>query len=59
MSDPTWPWRRRLLLANGVVFWNSFIVFGVVPMGIAATAVHFILVVAHTAAFAAPRELVE
>ena len=135
MTDPTWPWRRRLLLANGVfliviggvqvifelaayyagagpygyifsespyvlgwveahglafligmllclvaardgrrfwhalaaavhtllgaanlLFWHSFVAFGVVAMGIAATVVHVVLVAAHIAALVVSRE---
>jgi uncharacterized membrane protein len=135
MNDPMWPWRRRLLVANGVfliviggvqvifelaayyagagpygsiftespyaigwveahglafiigvlllvvaardgrrfwhvlaaavhaflgtanlLFWDSFVVFGVVPMGIAATVVHFVLVAAHVGAYTVSRE---
>jgi hypothetical protein len=135
MNDPMWPWRRRLLLANGVflivvggvqvvfelaayyasagpygylfeespyvigwveahglafviglllllvaardgrrfwhvlgaavhtllgtanlVFWDSFVVFGVVPMGIAATVAHFVLVAAHIGALVVSRD---
>ena len=39
-----------------LVFWNSFIVFGMLPMGVAATVVHFVLVVAHIGAFIASRD---
>jgi hypothetical protein len=38
------------------VFWNSFIVFDMVPMGVAATVVHFVLVAAHIGAFVVARE---
>jgi hypothetical protein len=134
VTDPTWPWRRRLFLANGVflvvvggvqvmfellayyagvgpygdkfadspyvvgwleahglaviigvllltvaarddrrfwhvlaavvhaflgtanlVFFQGFIAWGMVPAGVAATVVHFVLVVAHTAGFVVSR----
>jgi hypothetical protein len=57
--------RRRLLLAAAVhallgtanlLFWDSLVAFGMVPMGIAATVVHFVLVAAHITAFIASRE---
>jgi hypothetical protein len=41
---------HTLLGTANLVFWNSFIVFGMVPMGVAATVVHFVLVAAHVAA---------
>lgn len=44
---------HTLLGTANLVFWNSFIVFGMVPMGIAATVVHFVLVAAHVAALVA------
>jgi hypothetical protein len=37
------------------VFWDSFVVFGMVPMGIAATVVHFVFVIAHIGALVASR----
>jgi len=46
---------HTLLFAANLVFWNSFIVFGMVPMGAAATVVHFVLVAAHVAAFVVSR----
>jgi len=47
---------HTLLGAANLVFWASFVVFGMVPMGIAATVVHFVLVAAHFGAFVASRE---
>ena len=47
---------HTILGTANLVFWNSFVVFGMVPMGIAATAVHFVLVAAHTGAFVVSRE---
>lgn len=37
-----------LLGTANLVFWSSFVVFGVVAMGVAATVVHVVLVAAHT-----------
>ena len=39
-----------LLGTANVVFWSSFTTFGVVPMGIAATAAHAVFVLAHATA---------
>jgi hypothetical protein len=50
---------HTLLGAANLVFWNSFIVFGMVPMGIAATVVHFIFVAAHVGVFVMTREPVQ
>src|SRR5262245_57943853 len=47
---------HTLLGTANLVFWNSFIIFGMVPMGIAATVVHFIFVVAHVGVFVMTRE---
>jgi hypothetical protein len=47
---------HTLLGTANLVFWQSFIVFGMVPMGIAATVVHFVLVAAHVGALVASRE---
>jgi hypothetical protein len=47
---------HTLLGVANLVFWDSFVVFGMVPMGIAATAVHFVLVVAHSGAWLVSRE---
>jgi hypothetical protein len=47
---------HTLLGTANLVFWNSFIVFGMVPMGIAATVVHFVLVAAHVGVFVMTRE---
>jgi hypothetical protein len=47
---------HMLLGAANLVFWDSFVVFGMVPMGVAATVVHFVLVVAHAAAFMLSRD---
>jgi hypothetical protein len=47
---------HTLLGTANLLFWNSFIVFGMVPMGIAATVVHFVLVAAHIGAFVVARE---
>ena len=44
-----------LLGTANLVFWSSFVHFGVVPMGIAATIAHLLFVVAHAAAFRAAR----
>ena len=38
-----------------LVFFEGFIAWGLVPMGIAATVVHFVLVIAHSAAFVVSR----
>jgi len=46
---------HTLLGTANLVFWDSFVVFGMVPMGIAATVVHFVLVAAHVGAFVASR----
>jgi hypothetical protein len=42
---------HTLLGTANLVFWNSFIVFGMVPMGVAATVAHFVFVAAHCGAF--------
>lgn len=47
---------HTLLGAANLVFWDSFAVFGMVPMGIAATVVHFVLVAAHIGAFVVSRQ---
>jgi hypothetical protein len=47
---------HTLLGTANLVFWDSFIVFGMVPMGIAATVVHFVFVTAHIGAFVVSRE---
>jgi hypothetical protein len=47
---------RTLLGTANLVFWESFVVFGMVPMGIATTVVHFVLVAAHIGAFVVSRE---
>jgi hypothetical protein len=46
---------HTLLGTANLLFWNSFIVFGMVPMGIVATVVHFVLVAAHIGALVASR----
>jgi uncharacterized membrane protein len=46
---------HTLLGTANVLFWNSFVVFGMVPMCIAATVVHFVLVVAHIGALITSR----
>ena len=46
---------HTLLGTANLVFWDSFVVFGMVPMGIAATVVHFVLVAEHVGAFVASR----
>jgi hypothetical protein len=46
---------HALLGTANLVFWDSFVVFGVVTMGVAATVVHFILVAAHSIAYFASR----
>ena len=45
--------RRR---AANPVFWDSFVAFGMVPMGIVATVVHPVLVVAHIVAWVVSRD---
>lgn len=47
---------HTLLGTANLVFWDSFVVFGMVPMGIAATVVHFVFVAAHIGAFVVSRE---
>jgi uncharacterized membrane protein len=47
---------HTLLGTANLVFWDSFIVFGMVPMGIAATVAHFVFVLAHIGAFGVSRE---
>jgi hypothetical protein len=47
---------HTLLGTANLVFWDSFTVFGMVPMGIAATVVHFVHVAAHAGAFVVSRE---
>jgi hypothetical protein len=47
---------HTLLGTANLVFWESFVVFGMVPMGIAATVVHFVLVAAHIGAFVVSRQ---
>lgn len=47
---------HTLLGVANLVFWDSFVVFGMVPMGIAATAVHFVMVAAHSGAWVASGE---
>jgi hypothetical protein len=47
---------HTLLGTANLVFWSSFVVFDVVPMGVVATVVHFVLVAAHTTAFLVSRE---
>ena len=47
---------HTLLGTANLVFWESFIVFGMVPMGIAATVVHFVLVAAHVGAWVVSRD---
>jgi hypothetical protein len=42
-----------LLGTANLVFWSSFLYFGVVPMGIAATIAHALFVLAHLVALAA------
>jgi hypothetical protein len=44
---------HTLLGTANLLFWNSFIVFGMVSMGIVATVVHFVLVAAHIAVLVA------
>lgn len=46
---------HTLLGAANLVFWDSFVVFGMVPMGVAATVVHFVFVAAHAGAFVVSR----
>jgi hypothetical protein len=45
-----------MLGTANLLFWDSLVAFGMVPMGIAATVVHFVLVAAHITAFIASRE---
>jgi len=47
---------HTLLGTANLVVWHSFVVFGMVPMGIAATVVHFVFVVAHIGAVVVSRE---
>ncbi len=47
---------HTLLGTANLVFWDSFVVFGLVPMGIAATVVHFALVAAHSGAWMVSRD---
>ncbi|MET0317422.1 MAG: hypothetical protein ABW188_11425 [Rhodococcus fascians] len=47
---------HTLLGTANLVFWDSFVVFGMTGMGVAATAVHFVLVAAHTGAWAVSRD---
>jgi hypothetical protein len=47
---------HTLLGTANLVFWNGFVAWGMVPMGIAATIVHFALVTAHTTAIVRWRE---
>jgi phosphoglycerol transferase MdoB-like AlkP superfamily enzyme len=47
---------HTLLGTANLVFWESFEVFGMVPMGILATVVHFVFVVAHIGAYVLSRE---
>lgn len=47
---------HTLLGTANLVFWDSFVVFGMVPIGIAATAVHYGLVAAHSGAWAVSRD---
>ena len=47
---------HTLLGVANLVFWDSFIVFGMIPMGIAATVVHVVLVAAHIGAWAVSRD---
>ena len=49
---------HTLLGTANLVFWGSFVVFGMVPMGVAATVVHFVLVAAHIGAFISSRPAV-
>jgi hypothetical protein len=39
-----------LLGGANIVFWDSFLAFGMVPMGVAATVVHVVFVMLHAAA---------
>ena len=41
---------HALLGTANLVFWGSFVVFGMVPIGVAATVVHIVLVAAHITA---------
>ena len=47
---------HTLLGTANLLFWNSFVVFAMVPMGLAATVVHFVFVAAHIGAFVVSRE---
>ena len=47
---------HTLLGTANLLLWDSFVDFGMVPMGVAATVVHFVFVAAHIAAFIASRE---
>ena len=47
---------HALLGTANLVFWDSFVVFGMVPMGMASTVAHFVLVAAHIGAFVVSRE---
>jgi len=47
---------HALLGTANLMFWDSFVDFGMVPMGIAATVVHFVLVAAHVGAFVVSRQ---
>ena len=47
---------HTLLGTANLVFWESFVIFGVVTMGVVATVVHFVLVAAHVVAFVASRD---
>jgi len=46
---------HTLLGTANLVFWDTFIVFGMVPMGVAATVAHFVLVAAQIGAFVTSR----
>ena len=47
---------HTLLGTANLLFWTSFVVFGMVPMGIAATVAHVAFVAAHVGAFVVSRE---
>jgi hypothetical protein len=47
---------HTLLGTANLLFWNSFVAVGMVPMGITATVVHVVFVAAHIAAFVVSRE---
>jgi hypothetical protein len=47
---------HTLLGAANLAFWGSFVVFGMVPMGVAATVVHFVLVSTHVGAWVVSRD---